>query len=417
MAMFNRTICILLTILPFFIAGCVWSDSSNSPEYLPLDDSEYPYAGLPRMVIETTDFHELRDTETDIPARMQLYGKNNPDSEILELTVKGHGNSSFKAMTKFSLKLELAQKKALLGMPQDREWILISNFSDRTLLKNYAIFRLAQKLGVNYTPRSAFIELYLNRQYQGVYLLSESIKVSKNRVNIPQNNSSFLFEKTTNYHLSGETIRTKKNTPFKIRYPKHASNESIDMLQTQLNQWEGFLYSRNFNSAQINEWIDINDYIRYFWLLEFSKNYDGRFGRSIFFTWQKGDIIRMGPIWDYDETFGCSKDGMPKLSAEGWHAKSFGWNSPLFKDRIIWERASEYWKQNEPLFKAFVDSIDVYANIVKQATHNEFKRWNVLNNTEFWAYKEGYKDYGESLDSLKSWTKRRIEWIDANIGK
>ena len=415
MAISKRTITALLAFLPFVMAGCVWSNSSDSPEYLPLDDSEYPYAGLPRMVIETNDFRELRDTETDVPARMQMYGKNSPDDEVIELTVKGHGNSSFKAMTKFSLKLELAQKKSLLGMPQDKEWILISNFSDRTLLKNYAIFRLAQKLGANYTPRSSFVELYLNRQYQGIYLLSESIKASKNRVNIPQSNSSFLFEKTTHYHLNGETIRTKKSTLFKIRYPKRPSNESTNKLLTQLDQWEGFIYGKNFNSAQIDEWIDIDDYIRYFWLLEFSKNYDGRFGRSIFFTWQEGGIMRMGPVWDYDETFGCSKDGEPKLSAEGWHAKFFGWNSPLFKDPIIWERASKYWKQNESLFNAFVDSIDVYAKIVKKATHNEFKRWNVLDNTEFWAYKESYKDYDEALDSLKSWAKQRIEWIDANL--
>lgn len=415
MAISNRTISFLLAFLSYFMSGCVWSNSSDSSEYLPLDDSEYPYAGLPRMVIETNDFHELRDTETDIPARMQMYGKSIPESEVIELTIKGHGNSSFKAMTKFSLKIELAQKKALLGMPPDKEWILISNFSDRTLLKNYAIFRLAQKLGVNHVPRSTFVELYLNRQYQGVYLLSESIKVSKNRVNIPQNNSSFLFEKTTRYHLNGETIRTKKNTLFKIRYPKRPSNETTSKLQAQLNQWEDFLYGKDFNSAKIDEWVDIVDYIRYFWLLEFSKNYDGRFGRSIFFTWQENDIMRMGPVWDYDETFGCSKDGMPKLSAEGWHAKSSGWNNPLFKDHSIWNRAAEYWKQNEHLFKAFIDSIDVYANITKKATHNEFKRWNVLDNTEFWAYKESYKDYNEALDSLKTWARRRIEWIDANL--
>ncbi len=415
MGIFNRSICFFLAVLSVYMVGCVWDNSSKNQEYLPLDDSEYPYAGLPRMVIETDGFHEPRDTETDLPARMQMYDKSTPDGEVIELTIKGHGNSSFKALTKFSLKLELTQKKALLGMPQDKEWILISNFSDKTLLKNYAIFKLAQRLGASYTPRSTFVELYLNRQYKGIYLLSESIKVSKNRVNTPQNDSSFLFEKTTHYHLNGETIRTKKNTLFKIRYPKRPSNEAISKLQTQLDKWEGFIYGKNFNSAQIDEWIDIDDYIRYFWLLEFSKNYDGRFGRSIFFTWQAGDIMRMGPVWDYDETFGCSKDGEPKLPAEGWHAKSFGWNSPLFRDHAIWKRATVYWKQNEHLFKAFIDSIDVYANIIKKATQNEFRRWDVLGNTEFWAYKESYKNYDEALDSLKSWTRRRIEWIDASL--
>ena len=411
----NRSIRFFVTVLSIYMAGCVWDNSSKSPEYLPLDDSEYPYAGLPRMVIETDNFQEIRDTETKIPAKMQFYSKNSPDSDVIELFVKGHGNSSFKAMTKYSLKIDLVEKSSLLGMPKDKEWVLISNFSDKTLLKNYAIFKLAQRLGASYTPRSTFIELYLNRQYQGVYLLTESIKVSKNRVDLPQNDSSFLFEKTTDYHLNGETIRTKKNTLFKIRYPKNPSSKKIGELQTQLDLWENFLYNSEFNSTQIDDWMDIDDYIRYYWLLEFSKNHDGRFGRSIFFTWQKRDKIRMGPVWDYDESFGCSKDGESKKNPRGWFVKTAGWNGPLFKNRLIWERTSEYWRQNEAQFRAFVDSIDVYANIIKKATHNEFRRWDVLGNTEFWAYKEGYKDYDEALDSLKSWANQRITWINANL--
>ena len=410
----NRTIGFFLAILSILIIGCVWEHSPESSEYLPLDDSEFPYAGLPRMVIETDNFQEIRDTETDIPARMQVYNKGGADSEIMELTIKGHGNSSFKAMTKYSMKIELVQKEALLGMPKDKEWVLISNFSDKTLLKNYAVFKLARKLGANYVPRATFVELYLNRQYQGVYLLTESIKVTKSRINIPQHDSSFLFEKTTNYHLSGETIRTDKNI-FKIRYPKHPSDQSIDKINKHLDQWEKLLYSKKINSSQIDEWIDVDDYIRYFWLLEFSKNYDGRFGRSIFFTWQEGDKIRMGPVWDYDETFGCSKDGEPMVPPEGWHAKASGWNAPLFKDSLIWTKAADYWRQNEVIFKAFADSIDSYADIVRKATRNEFKRWNVLGNTEFWAYKESYDSYDEALESLKSWVTRRIDWIDANL--
>ena len=397
------------------LCSCVWNDTESNPDFLPLDDSEYPYADLPRLVIETEDFAQIRDTETEVPAKLQIYGKDAPESEVLELTVKGHGNSSFKAMTKYSVKIELYNKQSLLGLPKDDEWILISNFSDRTLIKNYTIFKLAQRLNAPYTPRSLFCEVFLNRQYMGIYQLTESIKISKKRVNLPQNDSSYLFEKTTNYHLNGQIVQTKRGTLFRVRYPKNANTDKLTKLQAFLDSLEGNLFSKTFNSQKSDLPLDIHDFIRYYWLLEFSKNHDGRFNRSIFFTWEVGNILKMGPVWDFDETFGCTKDNMPKEQPEGWYVKKHGWNEPLFNDSLIWQDAVQFWKINRESFLATVDSIDSYADLIRKATRNEFRRWKVLGNTEFWAYKESYETYDEALNSLKSWIRNRISWIDDNI--
>ena len=398
-----------------FFSSCIWAESDNNPDYLPLDDSEYPYANLPRLIIETENFDQIRDTETDIPARLQVYGKETPQSEILELTIKGHGNSSFKSMATYNLKLKFKDKINFLGMPKDNEWILVSNFSDRTLIKNYTIYRLAQQLGASHTPRSLFCELYLNRQYMGIYQLTESIKVSKKRVNIPQNRRSFLFEKTTEYNMKGNVIQTKHGHLFRIRFPKNATSGEADTLKNFLDSFEKDLYSNKFDAKHHSLPLDINDYIRYYWLLELSKNHDGRFGRSIFFTWEIDDIIKMGPVWDYDESFGCTKDNMPKEKPEGWYAQNSGWNRPLFTDSLIWSEAVHFWKNNRVFFKATIDDIDKYANIIRKATSNEFRRWNSLDNTEFWGFKESYSNYDEALDSLKNWIKNRISWIDNNI--
>jgi len=399
------------------LQSCLWDGTDKDADYLTLDDSEYPYADLPRLVIETEDFRDIRDVETDINARMQIYGKTSPESSIQTLTIKGHGNSSFKSMPKYSLKIKMDDKTSLLGMPKDNEWILVSNFSDKTQLKNFAIFKLAQILRAPHVPRSTFVELYLNREYMGIYLLTESIKVGKTRVNIPQNDSSYLFEKTTDYHLNGYVIRTDRNTTFRIRYPKQPSEDVANVLLSHLNDWEKRLYGGKYALDASTSWIDIQDYIRYYWLLEFSKNHDGKFGRSIFFTWQKGGPIKMGPVWDYDETFGCTRDGLPKDTPQGWLPRQYGWNNQLFKDSLTWEAAKKYWKDHRDQFAAFADSIDSYAKKIKAAIPNETRRWNALENTEFWAFKESYRTYDEGLDSLKSWARQRIEWIDGNIDK
>ena len=70
------------------LCSCVWNEPESNPEFLTLDDSEYPYAGIPRLVIETEDFAQIRDRETKIPAKLQIYGIDTPESAVLDLTIK-----------------------------------------------------------------------------------------------------------------------------------------------------------------------------------------------------------------------------------------------------------------------------------------------------------------------------------------
>ena len=55
----------ILCIIIVFLSGCVWDAGLSHDLVLPLDDSEYPYANVQRIVIETDDFDDVRDTETD----------------------------------------------------------------------------------------------------------------------------------------------------------------------------------------------------------------------------------------------------------------------------------------------------------------------------------------------------------------
>jgi hypothetical protein len=118
----QRSLGIFILILSgIFLAACAWNDTERNPDYLALDDSEYPYADLPRLVIETEDFAQIRNRENKIPALLQIYGKNGPESDVMDLTIKGRGHSSF-TMAKYSIKLKFNEKQGLFNMPADKEW-------------------------------------------------------------------------------------------------------------------------------------------------------------------------------------------------------------------------------------------------------------------------------------------------------
>ena len=395
------------------LSACsVWDGTDQNPDYLSLNDSEYPYADLPRIVIETEDFHEIRDAETEIPAKLQIYGKSAPESEVLDLTVKGRGNSSFEGMPKYSLKLEFEDKIALFGMPKDRDWVLIANSADRSFLKNYVSYKLFSWLGAPYSPRTKFVELYFNRTYFGVYLLTESIKGGKNRVNIPDDGSAFLVETDDKYRERDQVFVTNNWLSLNIHYPHNVADTDAAALIDFMNKWKDYLEARKYTGNDSpSKWIDIDAYLRFYWMQEFSKNHDG-YGSSTFFTWQKGSTIQMGPVWDMDLAYG---EPLLDPSVPGWRHRDQKWNGFLFTDSLFWQEAVTYWTDHHAQFDAVLDSIPVYENMLQKAMKNEFKRWPVLGNTENWTYLEAYGSYSESVDSLKSWMRQRITWIDENL--
>ena len=408
---------IATTLLCLHLCSCVWNDPESTPGYLPIDDSEYPYADLPRIVIETEDFTQIRDRETKIPAKLQIYGKDTPESDILELTIKGRGNSSFTGTPKPGYKIKFEKKQELLGMPKDKEWALIGNSADKTLLKNFITYKLAGWLGDEYTPRSKFVELYLNRQYQGVYQLVETVKVGEHRVDIPKADSSFLLERGPTEHGDEHFVVTEKGTTFGIKYPKDPSYSDTQIIKGVLSEFENFLKDKDDSfqgNHEITDYLDFEDYLRYYWIQELSKNLDGAFRRSIFLTWQKGDVIRLGPVWDFDVAYGNWEADTLRTPTD-WYIRNSGWNGFIFKREKYWQGATRYWKEHRDFLATFPDSISKYAAELAPATRNEFKRWPVLENAENWTYKEAYDSYDEAVDSLNSWIKQRIEWIDNHL--
>lgn len=395
-------------------SACYWAETEENPDYLPMDDSMYPYAGLPRLVIEIENFAGLRDRETEFPSKLQIYGEKSPESEVLELTVRGRGNSSFK-MPKYGMKLEFKDKVELFGMPKNRDWALIANYGDKTHLRNYMMTRLSEWLGARYTPRMQFVELYLNRKYMGLYLLSETIKVAKNRVHIEENDTTFLVEKEDVKKYDPPYVITDKKNIYHIRSPKNPPEESLELLQNHLNEFEKFLKNRYlYEDEEILNWIDLEDYLLYYWVQEYSKNEDGNYARSVFFTWTKGEPIHFGPLWDFDLSFG-NASRTRNQNPEDWYIREYRLNYYIVNNHVVDSAVAVYWKEHREIFKELIDSIPVYRSIIERAIENEYRRWPILSNTENWALKDPYDSYDEAVETMASWMRKRFGWIDEEI--
>ena len=399
-----------------FLSACYWTETDDTPEILPLDDSVYPYAGIPRIVIETENFRGIRDRETEIPSKFQIYGESSPESEVLDLTVRGRGNSSFK-MPKYGLKLEFSDKVSLFGMPKNRDWALVANYGDKSHLRNYMMTRLSEWLGAKYTPKMHYVELYLNRNYMGLYLLSETVKVGKHRVNIDENDSTFLLEKEDTKKYDPPYVITESENIYHIKSPKNPSELTMNRLVENLDEFEKFLdYQYMYAAEKILDWIDLDDYLLYYWVQEYSKNEDGNYARSVYFTWKLGEPIHFGPLWDFDLAFGNASREQNK-PAEDWYIRNYRLNRKVMNNRFVERAANEYWNEHRETFRALIDSVPVYRAMIERAVKNEYLRWPIIKNTENWALKDPYDSYDEAIETMVEWMKLRYQWIDDEVNK
>ncbi len=85
-------------------------------------------------------------------------------------------------MPKRPYRLKLAAKRALLGMPSSKHWVLLADYADASLLRNELAFKLGQSTALAWTPRQRAVEVLLNGELLGVYHLTEQIRTDPARV-------------------------------------------------------------------------------------------------------------------------------------------------------------------------------------------------------------------------------------------
>ena len=383
-----------------------------------IEDFEKSYRGIPRVAVITECNREILDRETDLPAVMLVCEDSLAQCQTMELTIRGRGNSSWDAMPKHSFKMDLIVKQGVLGMPPSKDWALIANYADKTLMKNYLAYRLADDIGMDYSPRSKFVELYLNGEYQGVYLLSETIKVDVNRVKIPQNDKSYLVEFDEKYKADEQVVFSDvlaSSKPFLVHFPKNASDTVLNVLLMHIQSFEKFLMTVDTASLdEIESWIDVDAFAKHFWIQEFSKNPDANYLTSVYFTWLENSVIKMGPVWDFDIAFaGFGGYDQELASSKGWRTKDDYWNKKLFSNKNFRKAVGEYWKDLHPSFEKSFSIIDSLYAVLKRPAEENFERWDVLPKNEKWLYKS-VESYEEAVDYLREWIAKRMKWIDKN---
>lgn len=336
----------------------------------------------------------------------------------------------------------------LLGLPKDKDWILLSNYNDKSLMRNILGFQIFEKLG-NYAPCAKLVDVIVNNEYQGIYVLTEKIKQDSSRVNIAKlRKEDIAGEELTGGYIfkidywnssnSWESPYSPINhSNYKIHFVYHdpdwdeLTNQQKSYISSYVTSFEKVLYSTAFKdeSQGFAKFIDVESFIDYFIVSEISRNNDG-FKKSQYFHKDKNGKIVAGPVWDFDWAWKNIDECFifKATDGSGWSykvndcnpdVKSPGWMERLFQDEkfknevncsYFEARASQL--SNETIFSM----IDSLYNVVKNAQVKHFQKWQILGiNAGAPEVDSQPVTYLGEVQKLKNWITKRLVWLDKNM--
>ncbi|MFA6542197.1 MAG: CotH kinase family protein [Bacteroidota bacterium] len=345
-------------------------------------------------------------------------------------------------------------KVPLLGLPSESDWILFAAYNDKSLMRDALTYTLSNSLG-RYASRSRYCELVLNGEYRGVYILLEKIKRDKNRVNISKLDETGITGDalTGGYIIKVDKLDGSGNDGWYSNYATAGKNnqkilyqydypkpEDITPEQKQYISFHIFTFetvmSLSTYADTVNgysKYLDVPSVVDFFLVNELTRNVDAYRLSSYLYKDKdsKNSKMFLGPVWDFNAGFGNS-DYYQASSIEGWQLvylatnDSFRtvdgfqipfWWKKIYDDTLFMKKVSERWKglrANQFSLTSMYHFIDSVAAHINEAQQRNFVKWPILNQY-VWpnAYVGG--TYPNEIAYLKSWIKKRIDWMDIQL--
>lgn len=406
-------------------------------------------SNLPIMIASTFGKGLTPDTKTPVSIRLLEPGtagrttiRQGPSDFTGRGTLKVRGSSSL-MFPKQSLALELVDEKAddsarsLLGLSEDSDWVLYAPYTDKTLMRDVLAYELSNRIG-RYAPRTRFIEMYIDygprlarADYAGVYVLVERLTRNPERIPIEE---MFLSETAEPEISGGYILKNDRLDPTDAGFRTTLANlcyvepkeREIPAAQTWIRNWlmnyEKVLLSTSFTNpvTGYRAYIDTKSFVDHHLLVELAKNIDG-FRLSTYMYKPRGGKLVMGPIWDYNLTFG-NADYAEGWRTNGWYSSGmsgtdYPWYSRLFRDPDFAQEHADRWtalRKTSLRTDAVLKLVDDLAAELEEAQQRNFVKWRILG-VDIWPNWYVGATYRDEVNWMKTWIAGRLGWLDRSF--
>ncbi|MFT5277824.1 MAG: hypothetical protein ACI97K_000485 [Glaciecola sp.] len=338
-------------------------------------------------------------------------GRNYVELITVPMKIRGRGNSTW-GHPKKPYQMKLEDKSEFLGMPSDKKWLFLAEYSDKTMLRNTIAFEMGHMSNLSWTPQSVLSEVYLNNDYIGTYNIAQKVEESDNR--LPLGDDGFLLEIDQFERLDSDDVYFNTDRfLINVKEPsiEWGSPELVE-ISTTIRDFEQTLFSSDFKQIDIGyrKHIDVESFIDWFLISEITKNVDSRSFSSIYLHVLPGEKIKMGPLWDFDLSFG-NVDYADSRYPQGYWVKEHEWYERLFQDPAFVSQVQDrfaFFKENQSVI---LDKIDEYALQLQWAQQENDDRWQTIG-IYVWPNPVVYDTYDEEVEHMKHWFTTRMNWLD-----
>ena len=401
-------------------SGDNWAQGS----WQPMVSRPQPSGTLPVMYIQTEGQKAITSKETYINATYYidafgLSGYNSIGSKEapLPLRIRGRGNYTWSDFDKKPYRIKLEESKELLGMTKSKNFALLAHADDRVgFMRNTIGLELSRCLKMKWTPEQQPVELVLNGDYIGLYFLTETIRIDKDRVNIvPQNDDETDPNRITggwlveidNYNDPCQIqVQETSSRTLKLTYHTPESLSAIQQIYLK-EQWEEVVrrvYATDKRDAEWEEMVDMDQLARFYVVQEVMDNQESFHGSCFIYKNQgENEKWTFGPVWDFGNALQRGTD-------------KFIYEDPQFGTHLIDEiarfpRFQEYVKQVWTAFYRFSyptldDYADDYSTRIAYAAACDAARWPNYGNAD---EQERSRQFMDKLH-------RKVDWLYGQWG-
>lgn len=423
--------------------------------------------GSKQFNLQSVDRFQIRpnvcriDIDTDMKVYDSSFGKKYSGKEITEIIsktiyldgtlkfdgrgiyedieypvkIRGRGNSTW-SLPKKPYRLKFAEKQKLGPVHKAKNLVLLANYLDISMMKNFAAFTFGKLIDMPYINRSLPVDVYLNGHYKGSYHLTEKIGINNGSVDLPKEDepNSILFEMDTNSAEEDEYPFNDSTYGIPIRFKDPDAPEDYNELENWLDKWKGelddfFEIVSDENPAKTYQECNLETLVRYIMTFNMACNQELNHPKSIYLHKTDGGMWEFGPCWDFDWAYGYEPT-YRKGSSTGYLGWGWGETYPSYENPLIGFGNTSNQGGNE-FFYALCNN-DVFLAKFKEVWDDFYKN----KQAEFWQLfdeyadslepsaalqgtdREQYQSWKSSVEDLRSWIKNRFDYInsDKNYG-
>jgi len=350
--------------------------------------------------------------------------------ENLSMKIRGRGNytwgSTFNQPAEiwnkkpYRIKLDKSKNVLGLGNGKTKDWVLLADHCDKSLLHNYIVYQFARSLsGFQWQPNCMSVEVWLNGEYIGVYLLAEQIEVDKDRINISEDveSSAQIDFLTQMSHKGDEPAKTNSipgaNQVFEVKSDL-STNSSLAAQQLEYVRscvqacWDATLEG---DEATICELMDMDSVIDVYLTHEYFKQLDVAADNFFMYKTVNGKLT-FGPVWDFDQCGGNANIGTETY--ENLWATNNNWFANFMKLSWFREAVKDRWNEISDLVNQVPAVIRAKGQELNNSFNRNFDKWKILHtriNRETDPVL-ALKNYDENNEYFAKWMENRANWLN-----